>query len=76
MTSGKPANAASSYEASMIELTAMNNPIEVIDEAVILPELIVALVGIMDLHGVQKLHYPAGCDPAIGNRRVSPRRNL
>ena len=29
-------------EASMLELTTMNNPVEVIDEAVILPELAAA----------------------------------
>jgi putative transposase len=29
-------------EASMLELTTMNNPVEVVDEAVILPELTAA----------------------------------
>ena len=29
-------------EASMLELTTMNNPVGIIDEAVILPELIAA----------------------------------
>jgi len=29
-------------EASMLELTTMNNPVEVLDEAVILPELAAA----------------------------------
>ena len=39
MTSGKSANAVTSYEASMLELATMNNPIETLEEAVILPEL-------------------------------------
>ena len=37
-----PANDATSPKESMLELATMNNPVEVIDEAVILPELAAA----------------------------------
>ncbi|MCU1527274.1 MAG: hypothetical protein JWP75_1037 [Frondihabitans sp.] len=51
-------------EASMLELAAMNNPIEVIDEAVILPELAAAYARTTDPHGVEKPHHLAGRDRA------------
>jgi len=44
-------------EASMLELTTMNKATEVIDEAVILPELAAASAKTTDLHGVEKLHH-------------------
>jgi len=46
----------------MLELTTMNNPPEVIDEAVILPELAAAQTKTTDLHGVEILHHSAGRD--------------
>jgi putative transposase len=49
-------------EASMLELATMNNPVEVIAEAVILPELAAASTRTTDPHGVEKLHHSAGCD--------------
>ena len=50
-------------ESSMLELAVMNNPVEVIDEAVILPELIAGQTKTTDPHGVEKLHHSAGRDP-------------
>ncbi|WP_133160316.1 hypothetical protein [Cryobacterium zongtaii] len=40
----------------------MNNPSDVIDEAVTLPELAAAQARTTDLHGVEKLHHLAGRD--------------
>ena len=55
-------------ESSMLELATMNNPIEVIDEAVMLPELAAALTRTTDPHGVEKLHHSAGRDPTALER--------
>jgi hypothetical protein len=52
-------------EASMLELATMNNPIEVIDVAVTLPELAAASTKTTDPHGVENLHHSAGRDPMI-----------
>jgi hypothetical protein len=41
----------------MLELTTINKATEVIDEAVILPELAAASAKTTDVHGVEKLHH-------------------
>lgn len=51
----------------MLELTTINNPVDIIDEALILPELLTAQTKTTDPHGVQKLHRSAGRD-----RRARP----
>jgi len=61
-------------EASMPELTTMNKPIEVLKEAVMLPELAAAQAKTTDPHGDAKLHHSAGRD--LGATRNTLSRGL
>ena len=61
-------------EASMLELATMNNSIEPLDEAVILPELAAAWTKATAPHGVEKLHHSTGRDPEYASLIMT--RNL
>ena len=46
----------------MLELATMNNPIEILNEAIMLPGLAAASCTKADPHGVEKPHPSAGRD--------------